>query len=159
MATDKPKTPLTPEKELARRSRRSFIALGTGAVAAAGGWYWLNAQPLEDEIPRPLRGVLAVNERVVRSALYSENHLVRTYPASAIGKLKVNGDYGLDQPLDIAAWHLDLAPLGTPPRALAIDDIRALPRFEETIDFKCVEGWSTVTRLRTRGLRVDGDSR
>jgi DMSO/TMAO reductase YedYZ molybdopterin-dependent catalytic subunit len=149
MATDSksPGTPLTPEQELARRSRRSFIGLGAGAICVAGGWYWLNSQPLEDEIPRPLRRVLGVNERVVRDALYSDEHLVRTYPASAIGRLKVNGDIGMEQPIDQAAWQLDLAPLGAVERKLTIADIRSLPRCEETIDFKCVEGWSTVTQF------------
>lgn len=146
MATNS-KTPLTPEQELARRSRRSFIGLGAGAVCVAGGWYWLNSQPLEDEIPRPLRAVLGVNESVVRNTLYSDRHLVRTYPASAIGKLKVNGDIGMEQPIDQAAWCLDLAPLGAPSRQLTIDDVRALPRHEQIIDFKCVEGWSTVTQF------------
>lgn len=143
---------LTPEQELARRSRRSFIALGAGAIGVAGGWYWLNSQPLEDEIPRPLRRVLGMNERVVRNALYSDRHLVRTYPASAIGRIKVNGDIGMEQPIDQAAWHLDLAPLGGPERQLTIADVRSLPRYEETIDFKCVEGWSTVTQFA--GARI-----
>jgi DMSO/TMAO reductase YedYZ molybdopterin-dependent catalytic subunit len=149
MATNSktPKTPLTPEQELTRRSRRSFIGLGAGAVCSVGAWYWLNAQPLEDEIPRPLRRVLGVNERVVRNALYSNDHLVRTYPASAIGKLKVNGEIGMEQPIDQAAWHLDLAPLGASERTLTVADIQSLPRCEETIDFKCVEGWSTVTQF------------
>jgi DMSO/TMAO reductase YedYZ molybdopterin-dependent catalytic subunit len=149
MATDlkTPKPPLTPEQELARRSRRSFIGLGAGAVCVAGGWYWLNAQPLEDEIPRTLRGILGINERVVRNTLYSDQHLVRTYPASAIGKLKVNGDIGMEQPIDQAAWCLDLSPLGASARQLTIGDIRSLPRYEQTIDFKCVEGWSTVTQF------------
>jgi len=141
------KTPLTPEQELARRSRRSFIGLGAGAACVAGGWYWLNAQPLEDEIPRPLRSVLGINERVVRIALYSDRHLVRTYPASAIGRIKVNGDIGMEQPIDQAAWCLDLAPLGSTARQLTIADIRSLPRYEQIIDFKCVEGWSTVTQF------------
>src|SRR5580658_695824 len=91
---------LTPEQELARRTRRSFAGLGLGAVAAIGGWRWLNSAPLEDEIPGPLRRVLGFNERVVRNALYSDGHLIKTYPASAIGKLKVNGEIGMENPID-----------------------------------------------------------
>jgi hypothetical protein len=144
-----PKTPLTQEQEMARRTRRSFIGLGIGAVAAVGAWEWLNAAPVADNdiIPSPLRRVLGFNERVVRNALYSDSHLVRTYPASAAGKIKVNGEIGMDDPVDLATWHLDLAPQGGPERTLGIDDIRGLPRYEETIDFKCVEGWSTITQF------------
>lgn len=148
MAIENKKPPLTPEQELRRRSRRSFVGLGVGAVVAAGAWEWINSAPLEDEIPGPLRRVLGFNERVVRNTLYSDRHLVQTYPASAIGKLKVNGDIGMEMPLDLADWCLDLAPLGGAERKLKLNDVRSLlPRYEETIDFKCVEGWSTVTQF------------
>jgi hypothetical protein len=145
----KPVTEKTPQQELARRTRRSFIALGAGAVVAAGVWEWLNRAPVPDgdEIPAPLRRVLGLNERVVRKALYSDSHLVRTYPASAIGKIKVNGEIGMDAPVDPGEWHLDLAPAGGSECQLKIEDIRKLPRYEEIIDFKCVEGWSTVTQF------------
>jgi DMSO/TMAO reductase YedYZ molybdopterin-dependent catalytic subunit len=116
-------------------------------VSVAGAWYWLNSQPLDNEIPQPLRSILGVNERVVRNALYSDRHLVRTYPASAVGRLKVNGDIGMEQPIDPAQWCLDLAPLGASATQLTLADIQSLPRHEETIDFKCVDGWSTVTQF------------
>jgi hypothetical protein len=147
MPNDKSKTPLTPEQELARRSRRSFLALGAGTIGAAAGAYWVHSLMGADDIPRSLRSVLGVNERVVRSALYNNSHLARTYPASDIGKLKVNGEIGMEEPIDAAAWCLDLTPLGASARTLTISDIRSLPRHEETIDFKCVEGWSTVTQF------------
>jgi DMSO/TMAO reductase YedYZ molybdopterin-dependent catalytic subunit len=147
MATSNKKNQLTPEQELARRSRRSFLVLGAGTVGAAAGGYWIHSLLGADDIPPSLRAVLGVNERVVRTALYSDRHLARTYPASAIGKIKVNGEIGMDEPIDQAAWCLELAPLGSPQRTLTIADIRSLPRYEETIDFKCVEGWSTVTQF------------
>jgi DMSO/TMAO reductase YedYZ molybdopterin-dependent catalytic subunit len=140
-------TKLTPEEELARRSRRSFIGLAAGGIAAVGGWYWLNSQPLADEIPWPLRRALGFNARVVKNTLYSDKHLVKTYPASAVRQIKVNGDIGMEQPIDVSAWHLTVAPKGGTERQLKLADIQALPRYEEIIDFKCVEGWSTVTQF------------
>src|ERR1035438_8241053 len=110
MATSSKKTPLTPEQEMARRSRRSFLALGAGAVGAVAGGYWIHSLLGEEDIPPSLRTVLGVNERVVRTALYSNKHLVRTYPASAIGSIKVNGEIGMEEPIDPGAWCLDLAP-------------------------------------------------
>ena len=106
------------------------------------------ARSEEDDLPPSLRAYSrGQRTRRADSALYSNNHLARTYPASAIGNIKVNGEIGMDEEIDQAAWCLDLAPMGTPARTLTIADIRALPRFQETIDFKCVEGWSTVTQF------------
>jgi DMSO/TMAO reductase YedYZ molybdopterin-dependent catalytic subunit len=124
------------------------MVLGAGAVAGIGGWTWLNAG--EDAgIPPSLRKVLGFNESVVRTALYSNDHLVRTYPASAIGNLKENGDFGLDDDVENEDWRLHVMPFGAtaPAAALTLADVRALPRHEETIDFKCVEGWSVVTQF------------
>lgn len=135
------------ERELARRTRRSFLALGAGAAGVAGALAWLWNEPMEDEIPHALRSVLGFNERVVRTALFSDSHRVPTYPASAVGRLKKNGDIGIDTPLDLTAWRLDVGG-----KKLTMDDIRSLPSAEETIDFKCVEGWSTVTQFA--GVRL-----
>lgn len=133
---------MSAEQELARKSRRSFLALGAGAVVVGGALYGLNKEAMEDEIPASLRSVLGFNEKVVRGTLFSDNHLVATYPASTIGKLKMNGDVGIDKPIDLSAWRLEVAG-----KQLTLDDIRSLPRVEEIIDFKCVEGWSTVTQF------------
>jgi DMSO/TMAO reductase YedYZ molybdopterin-dependent catalytic subunit len=143
------KSNLTPEQEMARRTRRGFLGLGAGALVAAGGWQWLNwgYQPGHD-IPAPLRTVLGFNEKVARGVLFSDSHLVKTYPASAIGKLKQNDVNDLSEDFDEDAWTLQVMPLGGGlPKTLTIDDIRALPRHEEIIDFKCVEGWSVVTQF------------
>jgi DMSO/TMAO reductase YedYZ molybdopterin-dependent catalytic subunit len=139
---------LTPQEELARRSRRSFIGLAAGGIGAIGAWYWINSRPLADEIPWPLRRMLGFNASVVRNTLYDDGHLVRRYPASAIGKIKVNGEIGMEQPLDVSKWELSVAPhSGAAERQLTLADIQSLPRHEEIIDFKCVEGWSTVTQF------------
>ena len=139
---------LTPEQEMTRRTRRGFLALGAGAVVAVGGWEWINSgYERGGDIPAPLRSMLRFNERVVRKALFSDGHLVKTYPASAIGELKENGDLGLPDDFDADDWSLEVTPRGGLPQTLTLDDIKALPRYEETFDFKCVEGWSTVTQF------------
>jgi hypothetical protein len=132
----------TPEEELKLRTRRGFIGLGAGAVCIAGVWYWLKPPADAEDIPAPLRAVLGVNEKVVRTALFSDRHMTRTYPASAIGKLKKNGDIGMEDPIDEAAWRLSVGD-----KSLTLADLQTLPKFEETIDFKCVEGWSVVTQF------------
>jgi DMSO/TMAO reductase YedYZ molybdopterin-dependent catalytic subunit len=139
---------LDPKAEIARRTRRAFIVMGGGAAAGLGGWIALNRGDAEG-IPPALRGILGFNEKVVRGVLYSNSHLVRTYPPSALGKIKVNAHIGLDDDIEDADWRLRVTPYGasSPNAELTIADIRALPRHEEIIDFKCVEGWSTVTQF------------
>jgi DMSO/TMAO reductase YedYZ molybdopterin-dependent catalytic subunit len=134
---------------MSRRTRRGFLALGAGAVVAAGGWQWLTSgYQSGSDIPSPLRKVLGVNEKLARAALFSDGHLVKTYPASAIGQLKVNGDIGVDDDFDADDWSLQVMPYrGGLPASVTLDDLHALPKYEETIDFKCVEGWSTVTQF------------
>ena len=141
---------LSNEQELARRTRRAFLALGGGTVAGMAGLGWLSAGPItEGDIPPNFRKVLGLNESVVRSALYSNNNLAPTFPASAIGKLKLNGEEGLEDELVAADWRLEIKPYGSAgvTQKLAIGDIKTLPLHDETIEFKCVEGWSTVTRF------------
>ena len=78
---------LMQNRRMAKRTRRGFIAFGAGAVACVGGWEWLNSGAhAEGDIPPALRGVLGFNERVVRSALYSNDHLAKVYPASGCRK-------------------------------------------------------------------------
>ncbi len=144
-----------PKAEIARRSRRSFMVLGGGAVAGVAGFVALNGNSgAGDGIPPALRSVLGFNERVVRGTLYNNDHLVKTYPPSAVGKIKVNADYGLDDDVEDADYRVEVTPYGAsaPAAKLTIADIKALPRYEEIIDFKCVEGWSTVTQFA--GARV-----
>ncbi len=148
MATDH--TPrIGAEAEIARRTRRSFMVLGGGAALGLAGWTALNRGD-DEGIPSALRAILGFNEKVVRSTLFSNGHLAKTYPASAIGKIKVNGTYGIDDDdFNPANWRLALKPHGAaqPLAHLTMAEIRSLPRYEETIDFKCVEGWSTITQF------------
>jgi DMSO/TMAO reductase YedYZ molybdopterin-dependent catalytic subunit len=138
------------EKELATRTRRSLLAMGGGILAAAVGAGWLaSGQYNPGDIPPNFRRVFGANEKLVRSSLYSNNKLAPTFPASAIGKLKVNGEEGLEYELEPEEWRLEVKPYGSSgvTSKLVMADVKSLPRHEEIIEFKCVEGWSTVTKF------------
>ena len=66
---------------------------------------------------------------------------MKTYPASAIGNIKVNGLEGMDDDddFDPDQWTLSVARLGGgEPLKLDLDDLKSLPRQVEIIDFNCV---------------------
>ena len=139
---------LTTGQEIQQKTRRGFLTLGAGMAAAAGGFWWLYPSADAEDIPGPLRRALNFNERVVRSTLYDNSHLVKTFPASEVARLRANGKAGLEPPLDVAQWGVDLVKSGDKqPLRLGMAEIMGLPRTEETIEFKCIEGWSAVTKF------------
>jgi DMSO/TMAO reductase YedYZ molybdopterin-dependent catalytic subunit len=140
---------LTAEQEIQRRTRRSFLALGAGAVAAVGGFAWLYPDADAEDIPGALRSALNLNEKVVRGTIYDNSHLVKRFPASKAKPLRVNGRFGLEMPIDASQWRLEIVKPGeTEPSArVGIEQIRELPRTEEIIDFRCIEGWSNITQF------------
>ena len=130
--------------EARRRSRRSFIGLGLAGLAGIGGWRWLLAQPDDEGIPRPLRRVLDGNSRLTR-AYFRETRLAPEFARSRARAPRENGDVGLDDELDPAAWRLRVRGYGSNKiQEFTLADVRALPRVEMTTELKCIEGWSVV---------------
>jgi DMSO/TMAO reductase YedYZ molybdopterin-dependent catalytic subunit len=128
-------------EELRRMSRRGFIGLGAGAVAAIGAWKWLGSRSREDGLPWPLRRMLGVNEAVALS-YFSEARVSPSFPPSQVTRpARINGGLGLNQHASIADWRLDMS--GT---SLTLDDIRAFPRRTMVTEFRCIEGWSTIVQ-------------
>jgi DMSO/TMAO reductase YedYZ molybdopterin-dependent catalytic subunit len=59
--------------------------------------------------------------------------------------IRVNGRHGIREEVDLDAWELTvLGPDGETLGTHTMDDIRALPKVELTVEHKCVEGWSHI---------------
>lgn len=147
MAVKDPEVIAVDEKQLKVRSRRSLLALVGGAVLGVSGWQWLTSRGDEDGIPGPFRRAFDLNRKVTGKALFSDRHLAPEFPISKVKEIRENGDIGIPDSIDEAAWRLQLTPLGSDSaiHQLHMSAIRSLPKVEQTFEFKCVEGWSVVT--------------
>ncbi len=126
------------------KSRRSFLTGGAAMAAGAFGFRWIQTRPESDRIPDVLRRGHEVNESVWR-ALKRDGVNAPTFPRSASSMVRVNGRRGLGEEIDLAAWEMRVeGPDGTLLGTHVMDEIRALPFHEMTIEHKCVEGWSHI---------------
>jgi DMSO/TMAO reductase YedYZ molybdopterin-dependent catalytic subunit len=139
--------------EMRRMSRRSFLWSGLAVAGAYGGFRWLATRRTEDGVPWPLRRALETNEDIARD-LSNYSRLAPTFPASRIGDLRANGDYGLGEDFDPAQWKLQVDGLATEVGSaeLTLAQIKALPPVDMITELKCIEGWSTV--VRWTGVRL-----
>jgi hypothetical protein len=156
-------------------SRRSFLLGAVGVAAGYGAWRWLLRQPQEDGLLRPLRRVLEFNQGVAQG-YFRDSRLAPTFPRALAQTPRANGQYGLDEDVDLDAWRLQVLGLADTSRAkmvpipipgvltddnqdstdaptknelavaLTLDAIKALPRVEMVTEMKCIEGWSTVVQ-------------
>jgi DMSO/TMAO reductase YedYZ molybdopterin-dependent catalytic subunit len=147
------------ERELAKRTRRSFLALGLAAAAGASGWEWLRSRQDDDGIPASFRRVLEFNQAVTERALFRDSHLAPTYPESRSQNIRPNGAIGLDDEVNVREWRLALTKLDgkKPDRLITLDEIKRLPKAQHITEFKCVEGWSRV--VHWAGVRLSDFTR
>ncbi len=130
-------------RKMAASTRRSFIIGGAAAALGVLGWRWMS-----DETKYSLlRGTLQFNERVSRG-LYSNGRLSPEFSRSQITGARVNGFAGMSEGFDPADWKLTLRGSGQAgEKQITIDEIRSLPRTDMIVEFKCIEGWSTITHF------------
>ncbi len=118
---------------------------GVAALAGIAGWRSLQGADPDFRIPGPLRAVHETNE-AIWSTLMRDDHLATEYPISEASVLRVNGLHGIRDDIDLDTWEITvLGPDGEQLGTHALDDIKALPWHEMTIEHKCIEGWSQVT--------------
>jgi len=132
---------------MSRQTRRGFLGLGAGMLLGFGAFEWLTSRRDINGVPWPIRKTLEVNEQLAHDYM-TTGRLAPTFPASQISEDRVNGDVGLDDDVDVAAWKLQVEGLAGPdePLMLDLDAIKKLPRMEMITEFKCIEGWSVIVQ-------------
>ena len=131
--------------QVRNRTILSLVFLFSFFGVCVAGWKWLQKQPKEQGALKPLRKVLDANESVFLG-MFNNTHLAKTYPKSmAVPRVRVNGNYGLNEEFDTAAWSLQLVKSAGDTLRISLDEIKKLPKTEIIFDFKCIEGWSQVT--------------
>ena len=140
------------EMRLGKMSRRGLATALLSILGGYGAWCWLLARDEDEGLVWPLRRVLEMNERIARSA-FSPSRLAPVFHRAQARDPRLNGMIGMGDlrgegaKFDQGAWQLNVIG-GTNEgmtRVLSLDDIKKLPRFEQTTELNCIEGWSTVT--------------
>lgn len=131
-------------KRMASMSRRGFLISGAAAALGIFGWRWMS----EETKAALLRRTFEINERVSQ-AFYSPARLAPEFSGDEVTAARLNGDIGMAGEFDISSWTLAVGGLANrqDDLTLTIEDIRALPRTDMIIEFKCIEGWSTITHF------------
>ena len=135
-------------REMAARTRRSFLTGGMAAQGGFAGFRWIESRRRDGEIPWPLRRSPELDERATR-AYFRPARLAREFPSGSGELPRVNGDIGLaDDGFDVNGWSLEVRGLEGEGGAasLSLADIQALPKADFVTEMKCVEGWSRCVR-------------
>ena len=137
--------------------RRTIVSFALFALTPFAGWKifnWIKSAPNVDGRPKRLRAALNTNEKIF-SKLFNSNRLVKEYPASEVVKhVRVNGMEGLRNKAGMDDWRLNVMRKNGETLQLTLDEIKALPKKEVVFDFKCIEGWSQVTRWAGVSLKT-----
>lgn len=157
-----------PEGVARARTRRDFLLFGAGALAAAGGLWWLLPEETRemhlteglrqkiDSLEARLgatsgRRELFLNRALtfdddVAEALYSKNRSVREYSRAQTGPLRNNYNGATPKPDYIPGWTLTVSGLASGrTEKLTLSDLAArFPARDQVTRLCCVEGWSAV---------------
>jgi DMSO/TMAO reductase YedYZ molybdopterin-dependent catalytic subunit len=131
------------QREMARKTRRSFLVGGAAAVAGFVAWEWIGSRRYEDEEAWPLRLGLRFDEELSRD-LFNETRLEQTYPREAVQPGRINGTVGIETEADPNFRVAVEGFSGANKLSISMDEIKSLPKTEVITQLKCVEGWSRV---------------
>jgi DMSO/TMAO reductase YedYZ molybdopterin-dependent catalytic subunit len=127
-------------------SRKSFLWAGAAVLGAYGGFSFLNSRREQDGVIWPFRVALEANEELQRD-LFAFRLAPTFDPAKALEPTVNFLDEEQDlEEVAIEDWQLSVEGLSghDEPLVITMADLKKLPRVEQTLEFKCIEGWSTI---------------
>lgn len=132
-------------KDPKRRTQISFAIFLVCAIALVAIWTAVERSDFSDDTRVPFRQALELNGRIWKTLFSLKSTSTCTPPVT--GKApRVNGQIGLESPLDLAHWKLEVLsddqvdnPIKT---EVSLEQLYALPKTDSTTTFKCIEGWS-----------------
>ncbi|MGI8638633.1 MAG: molybdopterin-dependent oxidoreductase [Pyrinomonadaceae bacterium] len=129
------------KKNMASRTRRTFLIGGATALLGIFGWRSMSDESKNALLNRTFR----FNERFSQ-IFFDKNDLAPEFSKNQLTEARVNGSFGLSEDIDAANWRLRVGGLAnrSDDLILTLDDVKALPRTEMTVELKCIEGWSIV---------------
>lgn len=137
----------TPEKEMRRISRKSFLWAGAAVLGTGAAYWWLDSRGQRGGKPWPFRKAFEFDESIARA--FGQGEARQFGPRDVSADAKVNGGVAVDvAPVD---WKLHVEGFGEP-KLFTLDDLKALPATELTAELNCIEGWTRV--IRWRGVRM-----
>jgi hypothetical protein len=107
----------------ARRTRRSFLVAGVGAVGAFEFYRWIANAPQKELLAAPLRDALEVNAKVART-VFDERGMAPTYSLEHARELRINGQYGLKQELVPESYRLQV---------VGVDQAKRFPQYVDDV--------------------------
>jgi len=140
------------DQRIRRLTRRGFATGGMGALAGLLAWGWVRTRPQDQGIPWPLRRMLEWNATLAQ-AYFRPTRLAPTFSPSVARWPRANGNLGLQNAFDPAAWSLRLENATEKgPLIVTLEQIKSLPRVDMVTELKCIEGWSDP--VRWTGVRL-----
>lgn len=128
-------------------SRRGFLWAGAAVLGGYGGIRWLASRREDDGIVWPFRKAMQLNEQLARD-FYRNAAMAPTFDKAKAIEPTVNlldEEYQADE-IDPEAYRLSVSGLfgKSEPVELTLNDLKKLPRTEQTTELNCIEGWTAI---------------